>query len=91
MPSLTYPSDIVRNDPDVGDDVFNTNGRLSSDVRSKPIARRLTYFKMGIIFRFFSIAETNDRMFTRGGLSINLRQLFNSVGELSSSELGERD
>lgn len=29
--------------------------------------------------------------FTNGGLSINLRQLFNSVGELSSSELGERD
>lgn len=28
---------------------------------------------------------------TNGGLSINLRQLFNSVGELSSSELGERD
>lgn len=53
MPSLTYPSDIVRNEPDVGDDVFSTNGRLSSDVRSKPIARRLTYFKMGIIFRFF--------------------------------------
>lgn len=53
MPSLTYPSDIVRNEPDVGDDVFNTNGRLSSDVRSKPIARRFTYFKIGFIFRFF--------------------------------------
>lgn len=28
---------------------------------------------------------------TNGGLSINRRQLFNSVGELSSSELAERD
>lgn len=30
-------------------------------------------------------------MLTSGGLSINRRQLFNSVGELSSSELAERD
>lgn len=30
-------------------------------------------------------------LLTNGGLSINLRQLFISVGELSSSELGERD
>lgn len=51
MPSFTYPSDMVRNEPDVGDDVFNTKGRLSSDVRSKPIARRFTYFKIGFIFR----------------------------------------
>lgn len=28
---------------------------------------------------------------TNGGLSINRRQLFNSVGELSSSELADRD
>lgn len=39
------------------------------------------------------IANTcvNNYVHTNGGLSINLLQLFISVGELSSSELGDLD
>lgn len=42
IPSFTYPSDMVCVDPDVGDGVLWTRGRLSSEARSKPMVNRFT-------------------------------------------------
>ncbi len=46
MPSFTYPSDIVCVDPDVGDGVLWTRGRLSSVERSKPMVSRFTFYQI---------------------------------------------
>lgn len=43
MPSFTYPSDIVCVDPDVGDGLLWTRGRLSSVERNKPMVSRFTF------------------------------------------------
>lgn len=42
IPSFTYPSDMVCVDPDVGDGVLWTRGRLSSEARNKPMVSRFT-------------------------------------------------
>lgn len=49
MPSFTYPSDIVCVDPDVGDGVLWTRGRLSSVERSKPMVSRFTFNEKKLI------------------------------------------